>query len=207
MGRISSNVIRCKKCRMHMDLCVCDQMPRLKLATRVALVIHRREFVKVSATGPLALNCLENSELLIHGHRDNQIDLNILRDKKRRLFFLYPGGGATVLSRELVQSDTRPVTLIVPDGNWNQAARMGKRLKGVEHALKVTLPKGQVTKWGIRKESHKEGLATFEAVARALGIIEGAEIQRKLEDFFSITVERIHRRRGSYKKMYPKRYE
>jgi DTW domain-containing protein YfiP len=171
-------------------------MPFFDLSTKVALVIHRREQKMVSATGPLAMHCLANSETFVHGNRDFQVDLNVLNSPDRRLLFLYPGGGAKVLSPLFLQTDDRPVTLIVPDGNWNQAGRMAKRLKGIEHAEFVTLPEGERTRWGLRKEIREYGLATFEAIARALGIIESPLVQKEMEEFFMLTVDRVKKLRG-----------
>ncbi len=196
MGQTSHNIARCNRCRMHESLCVCAQIPQFNLLTKVVLVIHRREYAKISGTGPLAMECLSNSETLIHGMREDPIDLTRFKEAGRRLFFLYPRGGSTVLSTDLVQADSRPITLVVPDGNWRQAARMGLRLPGVEHATHVTLPPGQTTRWGLRKESRRDGLATFEAIARALGIIETPQIQADLEEFFQLMVGRVRKLRG-----------
>jgi DTW domain-containing protein YfiP len=88
------------------------------------------------------------------------------------------------------------VTLVVPDGSWRQAARMGRRLPGLEHAQMVRLPEGAQTRWGIRRENHAQGLATFEAVARALGIIESPVVQSGMEDLFRLMVQRTLHSRG-----------
>ena len=41
----------------------------------------------------------------------------------------------------------------------------------------VRFPVGAKTDWGVRRECPPEGLATFEAIARALGIIESVGVQ------------------------------
>jgi DTW domain-containing protein YfiP len=73
---------------------------------------------------------------------------------------------------------------------------MGRRLPGLEHAAMVRLPEGAKTGWGVRKECHPEGLATFEAIARALGIIESAAVQESMEALFSLMVSRTLQARG-----------
>jgi hypothetical protein len=42
----------------------------------------------------------------------------------------------------------------------------------------------------VRRESYPEGLATFEAIARALGIIESGEVQQRMEELFLLMVSR-----------------
>lgn len=196
MGTRSKRSERCPRCRLHTPLCICSITPHLELATRLILVMHRREWSKPTATGPLALAVLTNSELRIQGHREQPLDFSDLESEKRRTLLLYPGEGAEVLSRDFLSGDPRPVNLVVPDGNWRQAARMGRRLPGLEHATMVRLPEGAKTGWGVRRECHPEGLATFEAIARALGIIDSAEVQETMEELFRLMVARTLQARG-----------
>ena len=196
MGSRSKQSSRCPRCRMHDRLCICDAIPRYDLATRLVLVMHRREHKKPTATGPLALAVLPNSELRIQGYREHPLDLRDLARAERRTLLLYPGPDVPVLDRSFLATDPRPITLVVPDGSWGQASRMGRRLPGLEHAEMVRLPEGKQTAWGIRRESRPQGLATFEAIARALGIIESLEVQQGMEELFSLMVARTLQTRG-----------
>ena len=182
---------------MHQELCVCAYIPTIDVATKVVLVMHKREFVKISSTGPLALECLPNSELYIHGHRDHPLNLENLLTKDRRVLCLFPRPGAQILNETFVSVDPRPITLIIPDGNWGQASRMSRRIPGMKDAINVILPKGKPTGWGLRREPHEEGLATFEAISRALGIIESPEVQQSMDALFTLMVQRTHRLRGT----------
>lgn len=181
---------------MHVHLCMCESLPLYNLNTHVLLLMHRREHKKVTATGPLALEILANSKLLIHGHQDSPLDLTDLGNSGRRILLLYPEDGTPVLSRGFLAGDDRPVTLVVPDGSWRQAAKMARRLPGLEEAEMVRLPQGTPTRWGIRRENHSQGLATFEAIARALGIIESPAVQSGMEKIFDLMVERTLLMRG-----------
>jgi len=158
--------------------------------------MHRREWSKPTATGPLALTVLTNSELRIQGYRERLLDFSDLECGQRRTLLLYPGEDAPVLSRDFLSGDPRPVNLVVPDGNWRQAARMGRRLPGLEHAAMVRLPETAKTDWGVRRECRPEGLATYEAIARALGIIECCEVQETMEELFRLMVARTLQARG-----------
>ncbi|AJE02770.1 tRNA-uridine aminocarboxypropyltransferase [Geobacter pickeringii] len=196
MGTRSKRTERCRRCRLHLPLCLCSSIPRHDLGTRLVLVMHHREWIKTTATGPLALTALPNSELRIHGHRERPLDFRDLDTPHRRTLLLYPGDDVPVLDGALLAADRRPVTLVVPDGTWRQASRMGRRLPGLEHAEMVRLPAGPPTRWGIRRECHPEGVATFEAIARALGIIESAAVQSDLEELFDLMVHRTLLARG-----------
>lgn len=181
---------------MHVADCLCEHIVPQALSTRLALVMHHREVRKASATGPLALAALTNSELYVHGLREAPLDLGHLHEDDRRVLLLFPREGARVLERSLVEEDPRPITLVVPDGNWRQASRAGKRIPGLDRAEAVTLPPGPPTKWGVRRETHALGLATFEAIARAFGVLESVSVQTELESLFGRMVATTLATRG-----------
>ena len=188
MGRRSKRTPRCERCRMPSAHCLCSRLPRLALTTRVVLVMHFREAEKASATGPMALAALDNSELHLHGALARRLDLSHLNSRDGDILVLFPGDGAVPLQEIVSRPTERPSTLVVPDGNWQQARRMTKRLFGLQRQIRVTLPAGPPTEWGVRRETREGGLATFEAIARALGILESDEVQAQLETYFRLMV-------------------
>ena len=152
--------------------------------------MHRRELGKTTASGPLALAALKNSQRYVHGERNAPLDLSELHDPTRRLLLLFPAENAQILNREFLQKDPRPVSLIVPDGTWGQASRIAKRVPGLQQAEHVVLPEGEPSRWGLRHETKAMGLSTFEAIARALGILESEQTQKSLEALFDVVVQR-----------------
>jgi DTW domain-containing protein YfiP len=196
MGHRSKNAARCTRCRMHAATCVCEHIVPLELETRVVLIMHYKELPKTTATGPMALAALENSELHVHGRRDQPLELDHLHDEERRVLVLFPQEGARPLSEVFRNDDPRPVTLIVPDGSWSQARRIPKRIAAVARAQPITLPVGAMTRWGVRRETHSNGLATFEAIARALGFLESNAVQLELEALFERMVTATYQNRG-----------
>jgi len=184
MGQRSKRAPRCDVCRMHCELCLCAELPRLELLTRVVLIMHHREVSKTTATGPLALLALENSRLCVHGEQGTLLDLSAEHAPNRRVMLLFPREDARLLTPELVAQDARPVTLLVPDGNWRQASRASRRIPGVAEAECVVLAPGPPTRYRLRHEPKLGGLATFEAIARALGVLESLAVQQRLEALF-----------------------
>ena len=159
--------------------------------------MHTKEYTKATATGPLALAMLPNSELRLHGVEDAPLDLNDLFSDDRRVLLLYPDENATELDRTFLARDPRPVTLVVPDGNWRQAARAARRIPGLSRAETVVLPRGRGTEWGVRTEPKEGGLATFEAIARAFGILESPDVQDTMERAFARFVAETLAARGT----------
>src|SRR6185295_2104851 len=180
MGHRSKEAPRCTRCRLNAAVCVCEHIVPLALETRVVLIMHYKELPKTTATGPLALAALNNSELHVHGRRDQAVELDHLHDEQRRVLVLFPQEGACPLSEAFRSDDPRPVTLVVPDGSWRQASRMSKRIGALARAQPVTLPPSLPTRWGVRRETQPSGLATFEAIARALGYLESESVRLEL---------------------------
>lgn len=192
MGRRASRRFelghRCERCRMLNEVCLCEDIPNLRLQTRLVLIMHRREVARTTATGRLAVHALPHSELHIHGHADQPVDLTHLFAEERRVLLLFPFEDAVPLGPE--HREGGPVTLVVPDGSWKQARRAARRVPGLDRAERVCLPDGPPTAWGLRQERRSGGLATLEAIARALGILESVAVQQELEELLAKQVSR-----------------
>jgi DTW domain-containing protein len=192
MSRRANAAVRCPRCVMHASLCVCSLIPRIVTRTRVVVLIHRNEHRKPTNTGRLAAECLVGSRVLVrgrHGRPEDQVDVA----GETRPLLLFPHEGARDL-REF--AGPVPVTLIVPDGTWRQASKVKKRVRGMDAIPSVTLPLGAPSRYRLRLESHDDGLATMEALARALGILEGPSVEQALLAVFAAKVERTLWSRG-----------
>jgi DTW domain-containing protein len=188
---------RCPSCRMRRELCLCEEMPRLALSTRVVIVSNRTESLTPTNTAHLAARALMNSALLIRGERDLPCDVEAELRSDGTTLLLFPEEGATPLDEELLRLLPRPWTLVVPDGNWRRASKMCRRDPAMRRLLRVTVADRSPSSYAVRREIKAHGLATIEAVARALGVMEGAEAREALERIFHLMVERTMRSRGA----------
>ena len=193
VSRRSNVAARCPRCRLHQALCVCQLIPRVETRTRLTLVIHHREDDKTTNTGRLASECLPNSQVLVRGHAHVAVD-PLADNGAAQPVLLFPHEDARPLG-EFAES-AAPVHLIVPDGNWRQAAKVRARVPGLSQVPCATLPAGAPTLYRLRSEPHEGGLATMEAIARAFGILEGPHVQQALEQLFLVMVERTLWSRG-----------
>jgi DTW domain-containing protein YfiP len=167
----------------------------------VVLVIHRAEDRKPTNTGRLALLAMKNSEMMVRGREGGAADSMTFSAATRPLF-LFPHEDAVPLrSVARVPGDDRPVTLVVPDGNWRQASKVRNRVAGMRDVPCVSLPVGAPSTYRLRSEAHAFGLATIEAIARALRVLEGdagADVEEALLHVFRAMVERTLWSRGEY---------
>lgn len=179
--------------------CFCDHIPTISLATRVIVIAYKREILAPSNTGRLATLALSNSVLLARGDQNQPYRLTEHLLPGCPSLVLFPSEEAEPLSEALLDHMTRPFNLVVPDGNWRQTAKMIRRDSDMAQIPRVTLPLGNPSDYRIRTERKPEGLATIEAIARALGIIEGSEVQVALEDLLEVKVSRTLASRGVVK--------
>jgi len=184
---------RCPRCRIHASLCVCALIPRIATRTRLVLVIHRREDRKPTNTGRLAVECLSNSQVLVRGHESSS-RAPFTWDGSTQPVLLFPHQDAIPIAR--FAASERPVTLIVPDGTWRQAAKVRARVPGLAEVPCVSIEPDAPTMYRLRQETRDGGLATIEAIARAMGILEGAPVRSALETVFRAMVERTLWSRG-----------
>ncbi len=181
---------KCMACKFRQVLCICELIPRFDLKTKVIILIHHRETKRPSNTGSLAHLMLKNSELRVRGLKGNIMSSEGLIEPERQTLLLFPTIDAVELTPEVLKKYTKPITLIVPDGNWRQAARVPNREIVLRPLPRVKVSVERPTEYKLRLETRAEGLATFEAIARAIGVIEGPEVQEKMEAAFRLKVER-----------------
>lgn len=174
---------RCPGCGLPHDLCLCAELPKISLPTRVVLLVHNVEVHRSTNSGRLLLQILEGSQQHIRGARGG--DAARVPDGTRLVLFPAPG------ARLLTPDETRPVVLLVPDGNWSQARRMPRREQSARGSELVHLPDGGApSRYRLRQTNRPGAVSTFEAVARALAILEGPEVERDLMVVFDEFVRR-----------------
>jgi DTW domain-containing protein YfiP len=191
---------RCAACRLHLSLCICGLLPRLDTRTRVVVVVHQLEADKPTNTGLVAARCLINSAIVYRGRAPSEgaaflnpqgpsaAALTAIASSGGQRLILYPHPSATPLSEW--RGHEQPIELLVPDGTWRQAARTRARLAPDPRAIPcVSLPASDDRR-RMRTPTAPGRLATLEAVAQALGILEGPEIERALLRVYRIMTDR-----------------
>lgn len=186
----------CPECLLHHERCICEFIPKLDLRTKLSLVIHYRELKRTTNTGTLALKALTNSQMLVRGEIGSPLNLaSLVTDNYRSLLF-YPAEGAIELTQEFIEQSPLPIQLIVPDGNWRQASKVHYRHHELQHLTRVTLKAPIQDGPLLRTETKPEGMATLQAIAYALGIIEGPSVQDSLLKLYQLKLERTLQGRG-----------
>jgi DTW domain-containing protein YfiP len=175
---------------MHRSLCICTLLPRIATRTRVMFVLHQLEAQKPTNTGLVAARCLPNSAVVYRGRAPagevEGLELPPPGDAEPVLLFPHPS--ATPL--DAARARARPLLLVVPDGTWSQVARARRRMEALSRMPCVSLPETDGSVGRMRTPPQPGRLATLEAVALALGILEGAAVADALMRVYRIMTER-----------------
>jgi tRNA-uridine aminocarboxypropyltransferase len=175
---------------------MCDSIPRIDLDTKICLVIHHRELRRSSNTGLLALRALVNSEMRIRGETKDALDLRDLLIPEYRTFLFYPSDDAMELDKELVAQNGKPIQLIVPDGTWRQASKVHYRHHELKDVQRVKISTPHIATFQLRAQHKPERMATLQAIAHGLGVIEGDRVEAQLMQLYHAKVERTLIGRG-----------
>ncbi|MGH7927793.1 MAG: tRNA-uridine aminocarboxypropyltransferase [Candidatus Binatia bacterium] len=186
----------CPICAASRVLCLCDAVPRLDLKTKISLVIHHRELSRNSNTGLLALRALVNSEKRIRGEGREALDLTDLLCPQYRTFLFFPSADAVELDTALVEQERSPIQLIVPDGTWRQARKILTRLRELKELTRVKISTPNDSVFQLRAQSKPERMATLQAIAHGLGVIEGDPVRARLMKLYHTKIERTLAGRG-----------
>lgn len=181
--------LRCGRCRLHTDLCACDLLVPLPVSTRLLLIAHTAEVRKTTNTGQLALACLPGATLCVRGREDLPND-PVVWDPATTPLLLFPTSAAVMLHDWRAAHAEAQVTLIVPDGTWRQAKRIPRRVPELRGVQAVKLATNQESGYRLRRATRDQHMATMEAIAMALGVLEGAAVEARLKHVFRAVVER-----------------
>ena len=177
---------------MRIDLCYCALIIPIATKTKVVVVMHNFEQFKSTNTVRLLKFLIPNVDVQMWGGLEDNPDLSFLEEPSASNLLLFPGPDAPILDSEFLGSLNGPATLVVPDGTWHQAKRIaGHRNLGLRKLQKVRLAPGALSEYRLRTSQSDEGLCTLEAVARALGVLEGPEVHDHLQMFLEMMVERV----------------
>ncbi len=186
----------CERCGLNPTLCICELIPTLELKTRLLLVVHRKELKRTTNSGSLALHALPNSLMRIRGVMNENLDLTEDLTENYTSLLFYPSEDANELNAEFMKSIKKPVQLIVPDGNWRQASKVAVRHEELKDIPRVMIKTKNTALHHLRAESSSYGMSTLEAIARALGVIEGKETEEVLMKLYQAKLKATLKGRG-----------
>ncbi len=192
---------RCVRCKIHKTLCFCDIIREVHTKTRVSIIMHHRETHLTSNTANLAKLVLPNCEISLRGLPGKPFSAESLHlNPEEYPIYLFPHEEAVELNQDFMKEHSdKKFHLIIPDGTWSQAVKFYRREPGLAGIQCVKLPPGEPGRYKLRKSSDENRLSTYEAITRALDVLENQEtLKRDMEEVFDTMVERVIRGRTAF---------
>lgn len=188
---------RCGVCGLHLERCLCAELPRLALPTRFIVVQHNRERHKPTSTGR-ATAAILGAPVLFYGAQGVAMETGPLDDPGCDYMVLFPSEDATVADAAALRpAPGRVRGVVILDGTWHQCSRMARRAPRIDAMPRLSLPPGPPSRWGVRTAPRPEAVCTLEAAARLVALLHGAEVAAPMEAFFTELTARMHAQRGS----------
>jgi DTW domain-containing protein YfiP len=197
MGGRKKRTPRCSGCGLPPEGCVCDRLPSLAFATRIAFVQHVDEIHKPTNTARVFARMVEGTPIVPYGMREPAFDPSALQGDDTEWCVLFPREGAPDLDATLPPPPPGIRRgFVVLDGTWHQCSRMGRRAPFVRELPCVALPAGEPTFWTVRTQHDPRGMSSFDAAYRSLRAIEGADAVRPLLEAFALVTARMLHLKG-----------
>ncbi len=181
---------RCRRCWVRDGYCICAEIPTVSTKTGVLVIRHERESFKSTGTARVAHLALPNSHILDSGE-ESSLTNDQLAGQLQGASVLFPSAEPAPwpAAGEIGK-------LIVLDGTWRQTRRMFAKLPALHGLPRLTLPPKEAPVLRLRASTFSEGRSTLEAIADALGMLEGEAVATPLHQLHALYVERVFRARG-----------
>jgi len=184
-GNIAPVAERCKECLLRSEWCFCAEVPHLKFQTKLTIIRHWKERCRTSNSARLVKQAIPATELMDYGapqapFEPSQLNLD----------------GAALLFPSDTPSTVPPKRLIILDGSWPQARKMMRRIPILATLPRVQVQPKTIPPTRIRQPPFRGGMATIEAVARALDLLEGDGAGAELDALFARLADTHYRLRG-----------
>jgi DTW domain-containing protein YfiP len=151
---------RCGMCGLHLEICLCRDLPVFAPALPLVFLQHVQEATKPTNTARLACRILSTASIL-------PWDRTAPPSPGPGAILLYPLEGAPPLTAEdLVDHPA----VFVPDGTWAQGSRMANVLSHRPGWTARRLPDGILARWSVRRSGAADRVSTAQAAASVLEI-------------------------------------
>ncbi len=197
--RRETSIRRCPRCRIHQQHCFCEFIKPFSIKSRLSLIVHVRELKLTSNTAYFVQQMLpDNSHFDIRGRMNEPLQATDITQRSGHPLFLYPDENSIILTSDYIRTLPQDIHLIVPDGSWHQARKVHQREPAFHGIQTVRLSDDLRGEYKLRSAPDPRFLSTYEAIAHALGVIEGVEARDRLMDFFRVFVKSVWHSRHNF---------
>lgn len=182
---------RCQRCWVVEQWCICGDVLAVPTRTEVLVVRHDRESFKSTGTARIASLAMPHLRILGFGDDAEPARSELTGGLGEGAFLLFPteDAGAPWAGAQVKR-------LVVLDGTWRQTRRMYAKLPPLHDLPRLALPEKAGRVLRLRESRFEAGRSTLEAIAEAIGLLEGEAVAAPLHALHATYVEKVFRARG-----------
>ncbi|MDY7220044.1 tRNA-uridine aminocarboxypropyltransferase [Denitrificimonas sp. JX-1] len=185
-------LVRCERCRVSIDYCMCAWRPEVTAKSAVCLLMYDAEPLKPTNTGWLIADVVPDT--FAFGWSRTEVDqgiLELLADPQWQPYVVFPEEYVpaervvhTVPNAQLEVEGKRPL-FIVLDGTWTEARKMFRKSAYLADLPVLSLQPDDISRYRLRRSTRDEHLCTAEVTALCLHLAEDSIAGAALEKWFS----------------------
>ena len=189
---------KCTSCLLPKKLCSCSlDKKKVELPLRLIFIMNKSEYFKLSNTARIFLLNSYPCEVRLRGFKEAPLSYESFSESLGDCpnYLLYPCKGAKELSLEEITQNKKS-SLIIPDGNWSQGAKIAHKLNSQKNIIPVSLKMPPQSEYKLRNNPNTDRVSTFEATFHAIKKGLQLEDQERLKKAFQTLNSHILALRG-----------
>ncbi len=185
-------LVRCERCRVSIDYCMCTWQPEASAHSAVCLLMYDAEPLKPTNTGWLIADVVPDTFAFTWSRTevDDKI-LALLADPQWQPYVVFPEEYVPtervvhkVSNTELKTAGKRPL-FVVLDGTWTEARKMFRKSAYLKDLPVLSLQPDDISHYRLRRSTREEHLCTAEVTALCLHLADDTVAALALEKWFA----------------------
>lgn len=194
-----SKSVRCERCRLPVDVCICAARPEIATQAAFCLVMHDLEPLRPSNTGWLVADVVAET----HAFRWSRTEpdprlLALLADPAFAPCLVFPADAADparTIHAVPAAPGRRPLFVIL-DGTWSEARKMYRKSPWFERFPILSLPADAPSRYRLRRAGDVANLCTAEVATLCLHLAGEPAAAAALDRWFGEFIDVSMRVRG-----------
>ncbi|MFP6848867.1 MAG: tRNA-uridine aminocarboxypropyltransferase [Pseudomonas sp.] len=166
-----SKAVRCERCRVVPEYCLCAWRPKVATQAGMLLLMHDVEPLKPTNTGWLIADLVADTFAYRWFRTEVESEiLALLSDPQWQPYLVFPGEFVTperVVTEVAMEEGKRPLFILL-DATWTEARKMFRKSPYLESLPVLSLQPEHLSRYRLRRSKRNDHFCTAEVAAMCL---------------------------------------
>lgn len=178
---------KCYSCYRPKSSCMCKYIKPFDTDTQFIILMHPKEYKKTkNGTGHFTNLSLKNSQIFIGiDFNNNKIINDIINDKSKNSFVLYPGEDSINLNEQSIKEKNKTNVIFIIDSTWPCSKKILAVSKNIQTLPKISFTHNKISAFKIKTQPNKVCLSTIESTLCILELLNQHKIENIEENNLS----------------------